>query len=468
MYYRLNNRFAFRGWKGLPYAIKVLYGIGEDNKPFFCNKETYETLLKCDGKTNINEELLNGELKNLLNTFIKQDIIECSNLPLKELEEYQKYQLYETAYMTSFLWSITGKCNYKCRHCLLSAPDFKQAELNMEECKHIIKELSTSGITSIDISGGEPFVRRDFWQIIDELSNVEIGINTIFTNGRLINEKFIEELDKRNMYPVFQISFDGAGWHDWLRGIDGAEKETIRAIKLLTDSNRIVNCAMCIHKNNKDSIRDTVKLLSDIGVSKLNINAPKCMGCWADYSKQYALREEEEIEVIKKYIPKYFEDGAPIDIVIDGFFRGIKGKKEFIIPLIHNIKDVERFKKYYICETARYRAYISSEGQVMPCMGFSGSSISDKFPSLLEKSLAEITTYSFFRDVIFITKKQFLENNNECRECPHLLKCDGGCSASALNDTDDFCGIDQKICNFHKKNFADEIRKAVPDGIIEK
>ena len=468
MYYRLNNRFAFRGWKGLPYAIKALSGIGEDNKPFFCNKETYEILLKCDGKTNINEELLSTETRYLLSNFTKQDVIEISNFPLKDLEEYQKYKLYKTAYLTSFLWSITGKCNYKCRHCLLSAPNFEQVQLNMEDCKHIIKELSTSGISTIDISGGEPLVRSDFWQIIDELDKAGIRVNTIFTNGRLINEKFIEELDKRNMYPVFQISFDGVGWHDWLRGIDGAEKETIRAIKLLTENNRIVTCSMCIHKNNKDSVRDTVNLLADLGVQNLGINAPKCMGCWADYSKDYALTEEEEIEAIKDYIPKYFEDGAPIDINIDGCFRGNKGKKEFLIPINHNIKSVEKFEKYYICEEARYRAYISPEGQVMPCMGFSGSSISNKFPSLLEKSLAEITTNSFFRDVVYTTKKQFLERNKECKKCSHLLKCDGGCSASALNDTDDFCGIDQKICNFHKKNFADEIRKVIPNGIIEK
>ena len=51
-------------------------------------------------------------MKNLLEKLVKQDVIEASNFSLKELEEYQKYKLYKTAYMTSFLWSITGKCNY--------------------------------------------------------------------------------------------------------------------------------------------------------------------------------------------------------------------------------------------------------------------------------------------------------------------------------------------------------------------
>jgi len=466
MYYRLNNSFAFRGWSGLPFAIKNIE-INE-MEPFFCNEEKFDVLLKCDGKTNIEIDMIDKGLKDLLDKLVKFGVLEVSNKPLEDLKEYQKYKLYETAYMESFLWSITGKCNYKCRHCLLSAPTFEQVQLSLEDCKHIIKELETSGVSNIDISGGEPLVRQDFWQIVDELAKANIKVRTIFTNGRLINEKFIEELNKRNMYPAFQISFDGVGFHDWLRGVDGAEAETIRAIKLLVQNKRSVDCTMCIHKKNKDSIRDTANLLAEIGVRSLNINAPQCLGCWADYSREYALSEEEEIEVIKGYIPKYFEDNAPINITIDGYFRGDKGQKQFIISHIHNVKSIDDLSKMYICKTARFKSYVSAEGKIMPCMGYSGSKIADEFPSILEKSLVEITTNSFYKDVVCTTKAKFLEKNKECRECDHLLHCAGGCAACALNDTGDYCGIESKHCNFFKKNFADEIRKAIPEGIVEK
>ena len=466
MYYRLKNGFAFRGWAGLPYAIKNVETRGLE--PFFCNKEKFDILIKCDGKTDIEINSLNNDIKDLLDKLVQFGALETSTDPLDELKEYQKYRLYETAYMESFLWSITGKCNYKCRHCLLSAPTFEQVQLSLDDCKHIITELETSGVSNIDISGGEPLVRSDFWQIIDELARANIKVRTIFTNARLINEKFMEELDKRNMYPTFLISFDGVGFHDWLRGVDGAEEETIRAIKLLVKNQRNVDCTMCIHKKNKDSIRDTANLLAELGVRSLNINAPQCLGCWADYSQKYALSEEEEIEVIKEYIPKYFEDNAPINITIDGYFNGYKGQKQFLISHIHNVKSIDDLSKMYICKTARFKSYISAEGKIMPCMGFSGSSIAEKFPSILEKSLVEITTNSFYKDVVCTTKSKFLEKNKECKECEHLLHCAGGCSASALNDTRDYCGIEPKHCNFFKKNFADEIRKAIPEGIIEK
>ena len=466
MYYRLNDNFAFRGWEGLPYAIKCL-NINE-LEPYFCNKDTFDVLLKCDGKTIIDINSLSNEIKMVIDRLSEMGVLESSKKPLEELKDYQKYLFYETAYMESFLWSITGKCNYKCRHCLLSAPTYEHTELDFDKCMHIIKELETSGVSNIDISGGEPLVRKDFWKIIDELSKANIKVRTIFTNGRLINKIFIEELDKRSMYPNFQISFDGVGYHDWLRGVDGAEKETIRAIKLLTQNHRSVDCAMCIHRKNKDSIRDTVNLLSDLGVRSLNINAPQCMGCWADYSREYALSEEEEIEVIKEYIPKYYEDNAPININIDGYFKAYKGSKEFIIAHIHFMKSVDDIAKRYICKTARFKSYISAEGKIMPCMGFCGSDMADKFPSIFEKSLAEITTNSFYKDIVCTTKKEFLNKNKECTTCEHLLNCAGGCSACALTDTGDYCGIEQKHCNFFKKDFANEIRKAIPEGIIEK
>ncbi|SEG24538.1 radical SAM additional 4Fe4S-binding SPASM domain-containing protein [Eubacterium ruminantium] len=465
MYYRLKDDFAFRGWIGLPYAIKNLE-INE-LEPFFCNKEKFDVLIKCDGRTDIAIDTLNKDIKFVLDRLAAFGALEASKDPLEGLKEYQKYKLYKTAYMESFLWSITGKCNYKCRHCLLSAPSFEQVQLSLEDCKYIIKELETSGVSNVDISGGEPLVRQDFWQIADELSKAGIKVRTIFTNARLINEKFMEELDKRNMYPTFQISFDGTGFHDWLRGVEGAEKETIRAIKLLVQYNRNVDCTMCIHKKNKDSLRDTVKLLSELGVRSLNINAPQCLGCWADYSQKYALSEEEEIEVIKEYIPQYFEDNAPINISIDGYFSGYKGRKEFLMAHIHNVKSADELSKMYICKTARFKSYISPEGKIMPCMGFSGSSLTDKFPNILEKSLAEITTDSFYKDIVCTTKTKFLEKNEECKTCEHLLHCAGGCSACALNDTGDYCGVEIKHCNFFKKNLADEIRKAVPEGIIE-
>ena len=69
----------------------------------------------------------------------------------------------------------------------------------------------------------------------------------------------------------------------------------------------------------------------------------------------------------------------------------------------------------YICKTARFKSYISAEGKIMPCMGYSCSSIAGKFPSILEISLAEITTNSFYKDITHTTKSKFLEKNKNTK-----------------------------------------------------
>ena len=56
-------------------------------------------------------------------------------------------------------------------------------------------------------------------------------IAVIYSNGLLVTDEFLEELQRRKIRCMFQFSFDGVGYHDWMRGIDGAENIVIDAMK---------------------------------------------------------------------------------------------------------------------------------------------------------------------------------------------------------------------------------------------
>lgn len=47
------------------------------------------------------------------------------------------------------------------------------------------------------------------------------GFTTVMSNGLLMNERVLDEFEKRGIKPEFNMSFDGIGCHDWLRGIPG-------------------------------------------------------------------------------------------------------------------------------------------------------------------------------------------------------------------------------------------------------
>jgi hypothetical protein len=130
----------------------------------------------------------------------------------------------------------------------------------------------------VDITGGEPLVRTDFEEIVRELSNYDIEIGTLFTNASLLMEETLQMMLAHHQRPTVQISFDGLGHHDWLRGIDGAESQVDAALHLLRKYDFPTVAAMCIHKGNKDSIRATANYLAGLGVHALRLNAPQELG----------------------------------------------------------------------------------------------------------------------------------------------------------------------------------------------
>ena len=59
------------------------------------------------------------------------------------------------------------------------------------------------------------------WALVDEIRRRNILIPTLYSNGLLITDAFLDELEKRGLHPNIQFSFDGVGYHDWMRGIPG-------------------------------------------------------------------------------------------------------------------------------------------------------------------------------------------------------------------------------------------------------
>ena len=275
MYYRLKEPWTFRGWKLTPYAVQAMYGKGRHTRPYFFNKGVFLELLNCNGEEDVALSELSRETQQIIREFLAHEIMEESEQPMPPMQPWQRYHVFPARYIESVHWSITGKCNFRCRHCLVSAPNAHHPQLPLEDCLHIIQEIAKCGIRRVDITGGEPLVRRDFEEIVKELSKYGIDIGTLFTNASLLTEDVLQMLLKYHQRPTIQISFDGPGHHDWLRGVDGAEKQADTALRLLQKYDFPVITAMCIHKGNKDSLRATVNYLAGLGVRSLRLNAPQ-------------------------------------------------------------------------------------------------------------------------------------------------------------------------------------------------
>lgn len=461
MYYRLRDDFLLRGWKLLPFA---LYDT-KTHRTCFLDKETFLVLRLCDGEHFINIDDLSIDKQRRLNELIKRDIVEeCENS--STLNDNQKYKKFPSRYMASAQWSITGKCNYKCRHCFMSAPEAKFGEISLAEIKKIISELAECGVYDISLTGGEPLVRSDFFKILDALVDANINVAGVYSNGKLINSELLDAFESRKMKPVIHMSYDGKGWHDWLRAIPGAEKYVVDAFRLCNERGFITTAEMCIHKGNKDVFCETMNELAELKCGRLKVNPAVMLGNWAKSSSEYTLSTKEIYDTYLNYIKQFFDNGMKISLMLDGFFYCEKDSTNYSIPFI-KYDSKANYLRRTVCGHARNSLYIDPEGLVLPCMVLANTEIKNKFPNILEKKLHEILTNSYYMEIIDTRLQKYFDRNPECDICDYKHLCAGGCRGMAAIDNDsDYLSKDLTACFFFKNNYHRKI-KVLVDSILE-
>jgi len=115
-------------------------------------------------------------------------------------------------------WELTYACNLDCVHCLSSSGRRDPRELTTDEAIAVIDELRRMQVFYVNIGGGEPMLRRDFFTIIDHATTSGVGVK-FSTNGTYIDTDAARRLAAMDYLDV-QISIDGADatTNDLVRG----------------------------------------------------------------------------------------------------------------------------------------------------------------------------------------------------------------------------------------------------------
>ena len=428
MFYRLKERYLLRGWEKLPYAVVDR----ESARTIFVSAVEMEALQLCNGKINSDLPLIDPKIREMIPVIEKNGFIEPCERGDALLPE-QEYRLYPSRYIRTAHWSVTGKCNYRCRHCYMSAPDAKLGELPHGTVMGMIDDLARCGVMEVSLTGGEPLVRDDFMEIVDRLLEKGIRIRQIYSNGALVDEKLLRALDGRGVRPEFNMSFDGVGWHDWLRGVDGAEALVDRAFRLCRDMGFPTGAELCIHQGNKHLLRESVCHLRDVGCGSLKTNPVANTGEWLKGGYGESIGFPELLQIYLDYIPLFYEDGMPLSLMLGGFFSASpRHPDRFDVPLYHPAEDP---RTCCVCNHARMVMYISPEGRALPCMSLSGADIQHEFPLVQEIGLEKCLTDSRYMEFIDTRADKVLAHNPECAACRWKAWCLGGCRACGLESS---------------------------------
>jgi mycofactocin biosynthetic radical S-adenosylmethionine protein MftC len=178
-------------------------------------------------------------------------------------------------------WELTYACNLACVHCLSSSGRRDPRELSTEECRAVIDELERMQVFYVNIGGGEPTVRKDFWELLDYATAHHVGVK-FSTNGSRITPQIAGRL-AANDYVDVQISLDGATAevNDRVRG-QGSYDTAITAMENLQAAGMAnFKISVVVTRENVSQL-DAFKAIADRYGAQLRITRLRPSGRGAD------------------------------------------------------------------------------------------------------------------------------------------------------------------------------------------
>ena len=203
-------------------------------------------------------------------------------------------------------WELTYACNLQCVHCLSSSGTRDPRELTTEQAKAVLDELRDLQVFYINIGGGEPMVRRDFFELLEHAEHCNIGVK-FSTNGAFITPENARRLAAMN-YLDIQISLDGADreTNDRVRG-EGSYDIAIRAMDNLRDASfGRFKISVVMTRDNVSQL-DEFKALADSYGAQLRITRLRPAGRGADtWNELHPTADQQRI--IYDWLMRHGED----------------------------------------------------------------------------------------------------------------------------------------------------------------
>ena len=142
-------------------------------------------------------------------------------------------------------WRCTFACDSSCAHCASAAKPPFPDEVDTAGAMRIVDQIYDFGATFLGINGGEPFLRKDFFQIINYAKRIGLNVS-IITDGHLLDEAAFEKLVK--IEASVSVSIDGAETtNDAVRG-KGSYSKAVAAIRKFSRE-KLLNCLVYTFAN---------------------------------------------------------------------------------------------------------------------------------------------------------------------------------------------------------------------------
>ncbi|MEO8364442.1 MAG: mycofactocin radical SAM maturase [Ilumatobacteraceae bacterium] len=301
-------------------------------------------------------------------------------------------------------WEITYTCNLQCIHCLSSSGRRDPRELTTRQAKAVLDELRDLQVFYINIGGGEPMIRQDFFDILEHAEMNNIGVK-FSTNGTYINAANARRLASMK-YIDIQISLDGidAATNDAVRGV-GSYALARQAMDHLREANfGPFKISVVVNRHNVDQL-DDFKALADSYGAQLRLTRLRPSGRGA-----VSWNDLHPTQVQQRQIYEWLINHGDTVLTGDSFFHlNALGQA---LPGLN------------MCGAGRVVCLIDPIGDVYACPFV----IHDQFKAGSVHDLGGFT-HVWRNSDLFLSLRQ-PDSAGACTTCGNYDSCQGGCMAA--------------------------------------
>ena len=211
------------------------------------------------------------------------------------------------------LWlHVNNRCNFACRHCLVSCGPQGDDGLPTEALLRVIDEAAGLGVDTYFVTGGEPLLREDLPELLARMLAKPDARVVVLTNGSRLDEGFLarlEALDRTRLH--LQVSLDGstAELNDRLRS-SGAFEAATAGIRRAKAHGLAVTVATVVVEENLDDLPALVRLLPSLGVGALHL-------MWQHVRERGAREQRAAVEALTERVLALREVAARSGVQLD-------------------------------------------------------------------------------------------------------------------------------------------------------
>ncbi len=327
---------------------------------------------------------------------------------MDELAAYRRDRLRPCPQLRTLFLEMTVRCNEHCRHCGSNCGDFaEQDPLTGDELRAFLRQIKDDfplkGLR-LCITGGEPLLRRDLFDILGEAHRLgfEWGMTS---NGTLITPEIAHRLALAGMRTI-SVSVDGLKEnHEWFRQSPGSYEKTLAGIRALLDEKAFdhVQITSVIHHGNIGELEEMYREFSKVGVRSWRVINIEPIGR-AKEQPELLLSPDEYRRLFAFIREKRF--AGPMEVCYGcSHFLGTDYERE-VRPW------------YFLCNAGVYTASVTYSGDIISCLDV------ERRPELVQGNIRRDRFKDVWENRFTIWRSDY-RKAGPCADCEFYERCAG-------------------------------------------